>query len=167
MNHATPIMRNFADYLIARESDSEWPAFNYPLTENQATLGIVEKLRPQLEELMGETGFRALLMNALAYSKDELPGWSEARINLDGGFQGFEQTLAETDPDKLFNGGAVVLAWFLRLLTSSIGELLTIQLVLEVWPDLAVNDRFSNAGESWEEATDVSHLRHFAKCYGN
>ena len=57
MNHATPMMRNFADYLIAREGDSDWPAFNYSLTENQATLGIVEKLRPQLEELMVKRGF--------------------------------------------------------------------------------------------------------------
>ena len=161
MNHATPIMRDFAVYLIARERDSDWPAFNFPLTESQATLGIVEKLRPQLEELMGEMGFRALLMNAFAYSKDEVPWLGEARLNPDGSFEGFAPSPAGIDADELTHGGAVVLAWFLKLLMASIGELLTIQLVLEVWPDLSRNGGLSNEGESWEEATETSPVAQY------
>ena len=164
MNHSTPIMRDFAVYLIARERDSDWPAFNFPLTESQATLGIVEKLRPQLEELMGESGFRALLMNAFAYSKDEVPWLGEARLNPDGSFEGFAPSSAGMDADELTHGGAVVLAWFLGLLMASIGELLTIQLVLEVWPDLSRNGSFTNEGESWDEATEANPI---AQCYEN
>lgn len=161
MNHSTPIMRDFAVYLIARERDSDWPAFNFPLTESQATLGIVEKLRPQLEELMGETGFRALLMNAFAYSKDEVPWLGEARLNPDGSFEGFAPSSAGMDADELTHGGAVVLAWFLGLLMASIGELLTIQLVLEVWPDLSRNGSFTNEGESWDEATEANPIAQY------
>lgn len=161
MNHSTPIMRDFAVYLIARERDSDWPAFNFPLTESQATLGIVEKLRPQLEELMGESGFRALLMNAFAYSKDEVPWLGEARLNPDGSFEGFAPSSAGMDADELTHGGAVVLAWFLGLLMASIGELLTIQLVLEVWPDLSRNGSFTNEGESWEEATEANPIAQY------
>ena len=164
MNHATTIMRDFAVYLIARERDSDWPAFNFPLTESQATLGIVEKLRPQLEELMGVTGFRALLMNAFAYSKDEVPWLGEARLNSDGSFEGFEgfaPSSAGIDADELTHGGAVVLAWFLRLLMASIGELLTIQLVLEVWSDLSRNGGLPNEGESWDEATEANPIAQY------
>ena len=164
MNHSTPIMRDFAVYLIARERDSDWPAFNFPLTESQATLGIVEKLRPQLEELMGETGFHALLMNAFAYSKDEVPWLGEARLNPDGSFEGFAPSSAGMDADELTHGGVVVLAWFLGLLMASIGELLTIQLVLEVWPDLVLNSSLPSEDDSMEEATEASH---FAKYYEN
>ena len=164
MNHATSTMRNLSDYLIARERDSDWPAFHYPLTDNQATLGIVEKLRPQLEELMGETGFRALLMNAFAYSKDEVPWLGEVRLNSDGSFEGFAPSSAEIDAQELSHGGAVVLAWFLGLLMGSIGELLTIQLVLEVWPELSLNGDLPNKDESWEEAAEANY---FAQYYEN
>ena len=164
MNHATSTMRNLSEYLIARERDSDWPAFNYPLTDNQATLGIVEKLRPQLEDLMGETGFRALLMNACAYSKDEVPWLGEARLNPDGSFEGFAPSSAEIDAKELSHGGAVVLAWFLGLLMASVGELLTIQLVLEVWPELSPNGALPNEDESWEQAAEVNY---FAQYYEN
>lgn len=167
MNHASPIMRNFAQCLIAREGDTDWPAFNFPLTEYQATLGIVEKLRPQLEELLGETGFRALLMNALGCAQDEAPWLGEARMNPDGSFEGFEQDPMLTDSEKVSKGGAVMLAWFLGLLTASIGELLTIQLVLEVWPDLSLNERFSEASESLSEPLAQPTPWQFAQYYEN
>lgn len=164
MNHATSTMRNLSESLIARERDSDWPAFNYPLTDNQATLGIVEKLRPQLEDLMGETGFRALLMNAYAYSKDEFPWLGEVRLNPDGSFEGFAPSSAEIDAKELSRGGAAVLAWFLGLLMASIGELLTIELVLEVWPELSLNGALTNKDESWEGAAEANY---FAKYYEN
>ncbi len=164
MNHATSTMRNLSESLIARERDSDWPAFNYPLTDNQATLGIVEKLRPQLEDLMGETGFRALLMNAYAYSKEEVPWLGEVRLNPDGSFEEFAPSSAEIDAKELSRGGAAVLAWFLGLLMASIGELLTIELVLEVWPELSLNGAIPNEDESWEGAAEANY---FAKYYEN
>lgn len=157
-------MRNLSESLIARERDSDWPAFNYPLTDNQATLGIVEKLRPQLEDLMGETGFRALLMNAYAYSKEEVPWLGEVRLNPDGSFEEFAPSSAEIDAKELSRGGSAVLAWFLGLLMASIGELLTIELVLEVWPELSLNGALPNKDESWEGAAEANY---FAKYYEN
>lgn len=167
MNHATPTMRKFAECLIAGEEGAEWPAFNYPLTENQATLGIVEKLRPQIEELMGEMGFRALLMNALACAKDEAPWLGEAKIAPDGSFEGFEQTPPLRGSGILSTGGAVMLAWFLGLLTASIGELLTIQVVLEVWPDLLLNQSLTEDAISWDRAIAVIQPQHFAQYHEN
>lgn len=146
MNHATPRMRNFAKYLIVHEGDTAESS----LTENQATLGVLEKLRPQLEELMGNTGFRALVMHSMVRAKDEVPWLVEARMNPDGSFNGFDPTLALTSPEKLSKGGAVMLAWFLGLLASFIGELLTNQLVLEVWPELSLHKCFSQE-ENHEE----------------
>ena len=139
MNHATPRMRNFAKYLIVHEGATD----DSPLTENQATLGVVEKLRPQLEELMGNTGFRALVMHSMARAKDEIPWLGEPQMNPGGSFQAFEQTTVLTDQGQSSEGGAVMLAWFLGLLGSFIGELLTIQLVIEIWPNLSLNKCFS------------------------
>ena len=160
-------MRHFASCLIAREGDSDWPALNFPLTENQATHGVVDKLRPQLEELLGEMGFRALLMNALGCAKDEVPWLGEARMHSDGSFVGFEPNPVLTGSGTVANGGAVMLAWFLGLLTSSIGELLTIQLVLEVWPDLSLNGRFSETGDIVSAPLAEPAPWEFAKCHEN
>ena len=139
MNHATPRMRSFAKCLIDRVQIEDGSV----RTENVATLSVVEMLRPQLEELMGNTGYRALLLNALARAKDEVPWLGEARMNQDGSFEGFDQPLARRGRGRYSKGGAVMLAWFLGLLASFIGELLTIQLTLEVWPDLSLNKCFT------------------------
>ena len=167
MNHATPIMRKFAECLIARENDAEWPAFKFPLTENQATLGIVEKLRVHVEELMGEMGFRALLMNALACAKEEAPWLGETQFYPDGSFKGFEKTLALRGSGMLSTGGSVMLAWFLGLLTSSIGELLTIQLVLEVWPDLSATGSRPEEPVLWGLNTVAVQPQRFAQYHEN
>lgn len=167
MNLATPILHKFAECLIARERESDWPAFNYPLTENQATLGIIEKLRPQLVELMGETGFRALVMNALTRAKDEVPWLGEARLNADGSLDGLEQTPALMDSEKVSTGGAVMLAWFFGLLASFIGELLMLQLVLEIWPDLLLSGSVPEVEEPWEDARAMNAPQRFAQYHEN
>ncbi len=160
-------MRSFAECLIARESQSEWPALNYALTENQATLGIVEKLRPRIEALMGKIGFHALLLNALAHAKDEVPWLGEAQINPDGSFGGFTQTTAQSFLGQSSSGGAAMLGWFFELLSSFIGELLTMELVLEVWPVLSRISDFPEAEEPWEDATEAIPQKHFAQSYAN
>jgi hypothetical protein len=147
MNHATPKMRYFAQRLIAYEASAD-PSY---LTENQTAFGIIRKLRPQLEELMGTTGFRALVSRSMLLAEEEAPGMSGTRMNLDGSFGGTEEIQVNPDEQAIATGGVVMLAWLLGLLGSFIGELLTMQLVLEVWPDLSLNGYFSQT-EFHEEA---------------
>lgn len=133
MNHATPRMRDLAHRLIAIETGGEESS----RTENQTALEVVQKLRPALEELMGSTGFHALVSRSLVLAEKEVPGLGGARMNADGGVEHFQETQVKTAPQPVSTGGAVMLAWLLGLLMSFIGEILTMQLVIEVWPDLS------------------------------
>ena len=144
MNQVTPKMREFAACLIEHETGSAAD----PRTENEATLVVLEKLRPQLEELMGNTGYRALLMNALARTKGEAPGLSDAGMNQDVSLDGLDESFPLTAPGHSADGGTVMLAWFFELLASFLGELLTFQLALEVWPDLSLKKCFSTEAKS-------------------
>ena len=146
MSHATPKMRYFATRLIAHEAETHETS----QTENQTAIDVVQRLRPQLEELMGNTGFRALVSRSLALAEKEVPWLGGARMNADGSLEGFEETEVKVGPKKSFTGGVVMLAWMLGLLGSFIGELLTMRLVLEIWPNLVLNDYFSQ-GEDHEK----------------
>jgi hypothetical protein len=146
MSHATPRIRYFAKLLIAHEAGNH----DSSRTEIQTAFGVIRKLRPVLEELMGNTGFRALVSRSMLLAEEEVPGLGGARMNADGSLEGFEESQVKTGPEESSEGGAVMLAWMLGLLGSFIGELLTMQLVLEVWPDLSLNG-YCSQGEDHEE----------------
>jgi hypothetical protein len=139
MNHATLKMRYFASSLVSHEESSS----ESPLTENQAVALVVEKLRFPLVEFMGTTGFRALLSRSLMLAKEEDPWLAAARVSADGRLEGFDLPQPMEEPKDRPKGGVVMLAWLLGLLGSFIGELLTMQLVLETWPDLSLDGYFS------------------------
>lgn len=84
----------------------------------------LEKLRPQLTTLTSNLGYEALLQRARA-----LAG---APPHLD------ESTL---------------LASVLTLLEAFIGEILTLQIIREIWPDVPLEDLESGGGESHEKKT--------------
>jgi len=95
---------------------------------------VCEKLRTQLSMLMGNAGFGALFVRAIALTKTELPGMSELEIQPSG-------TLIELDPaelkanlPELSRVSVRVLAELLGLLVAFIGEPLVLGLVRETWP---------------------------------
>lgn len=138
MNHATRKMRYFADRLIEHEAT----AGETLATENEIAVAILQKLRPQLVDIMGNTGFHALVARSLALAHEEVGGPNGAWLSKDGNVDGLAVAWKPTDA-KPSKGGAVMLAWLLGLLNSFIGELLTMQMVLEVWPELPLNGYFS------------------------
>ena len=136
MNRATPQMRYFAQRLIAHETKGN-KSFEVKLP---AAFLVFEKLRPHLANLMGSTGFRALLSRSLALASAEVPWLRAVHVKSDGSLEGLEKFEAQIDPDKFFEGRVVLLAALLGLLVSFIGEKLTLQLVRGVWPKLSLND---------------------------
>jgi len=139
-------MRYFAKWLIAYEASTGDPS----LTEIQTAFGVIRKLRPQLEELMGNTGFRALVSRSMLLAEEEVPAMGGARMNANWSMEEFEKTPVTTGPEAILTGGEVMLAWLLGLLGSFIGELLTMQLVLEVWPGLSIKGYFSQGKDDEE-----------------
>lgn len=139
MNHTSKRMRFLATRLIMHEAN----ASEFKTTENQQAAEVIQKLRPQLVELMGNMGFQALVSRSLALVQEEAPGLAGARLNPDGRLDGFDDSPESAQLRKNSTGGSVLLAKILGLLSSVIGELLTVQIVTEVFPKLPLDGYFT------------------------
>lgn len=126
-------MRDFAERLIAYE---DWRA-NGSDSAVPVAFPVCEKLRPHLANLMGTIGFRALLLRALARAEAELPVMHTMHVREDGSLALRESSV---DPHEFDLGNEVVVAELLGLLVDFIGEKLTLRILCEVWPTLALNE---------------------------
>lgn len=136
MSRATPQTRNFAKSLIAYETGEN----KFAEIKTSAACRVGEKLRPQLATLMGNVGFRALLSRALALANAEVAWLRAVHVRADGTLEGLDELEAQVHPDEIFEGCVVLLAQLLGLLVVLIGENLTLRLVRDTWPKLALND---------------------------
>ncbi len=114
MSQATPQMRDFSQSLIAYETMENKSCE----TKIPAACRVSEKLRPHLATLMGNVGFRALLLRALALANPEVAWLRSLQVTADGSLEGFDKIEMQVDPD---------------------GEGLTLRLVREAWPKLSLN----------------------------
>ena len=136
MSRATPKMRDFARRLIAHETVGKKSSKTKP----PATFFVGEKLRPQLVTLLGNVGFHALLSRALALAGAEVPWLRAVQVKADGSWEGLDELKVKINPEEMAEGRLVLLAQLLGLLAAFIGEILTLQLVLEEWPNLSLSN---------------------------
>jgi len=129
-------MRDFAERLIAYETRGNKSSE----TNTSAAFHVCEKLRPQLANLMGNTGFHALVSRALALATTEAPWLRAMHVKSDGSLEVLGEHEAQVDPERIAEGGVVLTAHLLGLLATFIGEDLTLQLVREVGPKQLLND---------------------------
>ena len=138
-------MRNFAKRLMAYEAESN----KSNATNTLVGFHVAEKLRQHLAAFMGNTGFYTLRARALALAVVEVPSLRAVRVKANGPLEGLEELQARLDPGELLEGSVVLLAQLLGLLVSFIGEILTVRLVREIWPQVPFNDRvFGNGGQN-------------------
>ena len=136
MNHATPLMRNFARRLVGHEAgDTKSSGTQIP-----AAFRGCEKLRLHLATFMGNAGVRTVLARALALSAREGPWLRAVRIKTDGPLERLDEFEAHLDRNDFTEGGEVLLAHLLGLLVAFIGASLTLRLVREVWPKVPLDD---------------------------
>ena len=147
MSRATAKTRDFAERLIAYETRENKSSE----TKTSAACRIGEKLRPHLATLMGNVGFRALFLRALALANADVPCLRAVHVNADGSLEGLDELEAQVHPDEIFEGCVVLLAQLLGLLVAFIGENLTLRLVREVWPKLSLNDLDFGKGDKNEK----------------
>lgn len=144
MNRVTPQMRTFAKRLLADD------ALENKSSQTAATpvvFRVCERLRPQLAILMGNGGFRALLSRALALASMEVSWLRAVHVKADGSLEGLAELELQADREKVAECGVVLLAQLLELLVAFIGENLTLRLVRELWPQVALEDLdFGNGG---------------------
>jgi hypothetical protein len=142
-----PRMRDFAERLIACETRENKSSG----TKTPAAFPVCEKLRPQLANLMGNTGFCALLSRALARAEADVPSLRAMQVKADGSLAGLDKLGVQADPEELANGSVVLVAQLLSQLAAFIGEDLTLRLVREVWPKLPLNDLDFGKGDKNEK----------------
>jgi hypothetical protein len=145
MNRASHSTRELAERLIAFEAGQKESSDAIAPT----AFPVAEKLRPHLTTFMGNAGFHALLMRALALAGAEMPWLREVQLSPTGSLT-LPEELAEKGAGKtLLEGRVMLVAQLLGLMVAFIGEKLTLQLLLDVWPKLSSKDfNFSNEDPS-------------------
>jgi hypothetical protein len=142
-------MRSIAKGLIELET----PSRKSSAGKTPAGFHVAEKLRPHLANLMGTGGFQALLARALVLASVEVSWLSAVRVKTDANFEGLEEAHARLDPAEFLEGGIVLTAQLLGLLTAFIGPTLTSRLVGEIWPKFQSTMWNSTGGEVQNEKT--------------
>jgi hypothetical protein len=101
--------------------------------------GACQRLRDHLGRLIGPTGVLALLGRAIALERTESPFLNTVRVEANGRLSGLREAIQEEEDSRVSAGLAAVLANFLWLLVTFIGEDLTLRLASQVWPDVPLH----------------------------
>ncbi len=104
-------------------------------------LQVSEKLRRRLSMFAGAQGLRSLLSRALVLAKAEVPAVNGVRVKPDGSLDGFRQIKDLVQAEAF---GIEILAQLLGLLSTFIGQRLTLNLLVHEWPDFQVDDLATN-----------------------
>jgi hypothetical protein len=129
-------MQSLARRLIAAERR----ASDSGDTDGLAAFRVCNRLRESLSPLTGKRGFRALLARALALAAVDAP-WLR-KVELEESGSTHFPVLAENElhPGEAARGGVALVTHLLELLSTFIGEALTLRFVQQVWPEAALSD---------------------------
>ena len=149
MRRAAPAAQDLARRLLAYEAGVS----QRPEARVEAAPPAVDKLRFHLSKLIGPAGFQAFLDRSLGLARAEFPWLAEVQVEPDGALKGLREVVEGRDPAEAAAGVTAVLAHFLGLMVSFIGDPLTLRLMRAVWPELSLSDAGSGeAGTGAEEA---------------
>jgi type IV secretory pathway VirB2 component (pilin) len=132
----TPTIRALAQQLLAYEADEAGAA----MPDAEVVCRVCDKLRRPIATLAGAAGFRSLLARALTLAKQESPALNAWEVQPDGSLQGLNGEAAQA--------GAVLIAQFIGLTITFIGESLTLRLLNDVWVDLPDSEMKFERNES-------------------
>jgi hypothetical protein len=135
VNRATPTLKRFASRLL----DYEWSTDKLP-AEVPVAFRVCEKLRVPLGTLMGTGGFRALLRRGLVLAQAEVPWLETVQVKTDGSLEGLREAETKLSRDDIREGEVILVAHFVGLLVTFIGEAMMLNLVGSVWPEVPFGD---------------------------
>lgn len=101
---------------------------------------VCEKLRRPLSTLAGVAGFRSLLTRAWVLAKGDAPWLAGLQIKPDGSFLLSPEMEATLASDEATQGTTALVDQLLQLLIIFIGEALTLRLMQDVWPKVALQE---------------------------
>ena len=131
MKQTTREARDLARQLLAQEAGGDSSA----ATVAHAAVCAFDKIRVHLTKLVGVAGFQALMVRSLAMAKAEVRWLEAVRVLADGSLAGFEEAVQEQEEADAERGSTTLLAHLLALLTTFIGEYLTLRVICDVWPN--------------------------------
>jgi hypothetical protein len=134
MKSASAQMRKMAALLITIEGSSS-------VLDGLAAIPVIDRLRPHLQNLMGDGGVRALLARSLLLASAEASWLQVARVSASGHLEGLEAINEKIEPDSLVDGSVILIAKMLGLLVALIGPSLSARLIGEVWPQIPLKER--------------------------
>lgn len=130
-NDPGPPSLNLARTLLAYEAGSG------TLTDasmSPPVFGVMEKLRGHLVKLVGAGAFHVLLSRALVLATRQALPLGGLCVKQDGSLQ----TLSEVSASEVNGAAPILIAQLLSLLSTFIGPALTMRMVHDVWPELAL-----------------------------
>jgi hypothetical protein len=102
-----------------------------------ASVAVHTKLLGALSPLFGDIGSLALFRRSLKLSEATFPLYSEVRSNdREGLLNALHEILRKQSPNVILTASVALLAAYINLLETFIGEQLTRQLLQDAWPDL-------------------------------
>jgi hypothetical protein len=102
----------------------------------RAAFRVCQKFREPLYVLAGAAGYRSLLSRALALARPREPWLAGVKCGPDGTLEFPGGDEAWGDVESAARGGALLVTELLDLLSTLIGDTLTLRLVRNVWPDV-------------------------------
>lgn len=143
-----PEMRDLARRLLHHEAG----AGNTSEPAESTTFHVYEKLRGSLCVLVGVAGFQALASRALTMARSEFPGLRAIQVAADGRLQRVNEIEPplKTNGDWIDEEGVIFISSLLGLLQLFLGEALTTNLILNIWPDAAAIVTIRRTGEKRE-----------------
>ena len=128
-------MRDLARRLLAVEAASPCATGAHV----HEAVRVCEKLQITLTRFAGSDGFTSLLRRALALARADVPALQTVNLKPNGSLDVCEVLAIDAT-----NGGpeavVAIIAHFLGLLETFIGELLTMRLMREAWPDTSLDE---------------------------
>ena len=104
-----------------------------------ASVAAHTKLLGTLSPLLGDIGSLALFRRSLKLSEATFPLYSEVRSNdREGLLNALHEILGKQSPNVILTASVALLAAYINLLETFIGEQLTRQLLQDAWPDLHI-----------------------------
>lgn len=137
LNASPASMRDLARRLLVLEAGQATKG-----KDTHESVRVLEKLRDSLGRFAGPEGFASLFRRALVLARADIPSIPNLRIGADGAIEGFEQLVTGADDG---DAAVAVTAHLLGLLTTFVGEQLTLRLVRDVWPDAALDQQQKQA----------------------
>jgi hypothetical protein len=121
-----------------------------PATLPGAAERAFQKLCRQLAELVTMVGSQALFSRALYLTRTQFPFLAGVRAGTtpEACLEGLRDSVQGVEPAQAREGLAALFATLIELLTTFIGEDLTLRLVAEVWPEMPLDDLGSERREA-------------------